>query len=129
LKFWFYNVFTNSGDQSFKVSYACIDVRDVAVAHVTALRREAAGGERLIISEGAVTWQETRNLVRSMYPKLYDAGILPKGNPSQQRVLYDYNTRKGRQILGLKYRKIPQIVGDTVADFGARGWLNSPVTV
>jgi len=55
LKFWFYNVFTNQGDPSFKVSYACIDVRDVAAAHVTALRREAAGGERIIVSAGVCT--------------------------------------------------------------------------
>jgi len=52
LKQWFYHVFTESNDQTFKVSYACIDVRDVAAAHVMALRTEAAGGERLIISEG-----------------------------------------------------------------------------
>jgi hypothetical protein len=64
-----------------------------------------------------------------MYPKLYDAGILPRGNPGQQKVLHDYNSSKGRQILGLKYRNVPQMVGDTVADFGARGWLNSPVIV
>ena len=69
------------------------------------------------------------NLVRYMYPKLYDAGILPKGNLSQHKVFYDYNSRKGKEILGLKYRNVPQIVGDTVADFGARGWLNSPVVV
>jgi hypothetical protein len=69
------------------------------------------------------------NLIRSMYPKLDKAEILPKGNPAQQEVLHNYNSSKGRQILGLKYRNVPQMVGDTVADFGGRGWLNSPVIV
>lgn len=66
----------------------------------------------------------TGNLVRSMFPKLYDAGILPKGNPSQNsKVLFDYNPEKGKKVLGLKYRNVAQIIGDTVADFEARGWL------
>lgn len=64
-----------------------------------------------------------------MYPKLYETGIFPKGNPAQQEVLHEYNTSKGRQILGLKYRNVPQAVRDTVADFGGRGWLNSPVSI
>ena len=49
MKQWF---FTESNDQNFKITYACIDIRDVAVAHVMALRKEAAGSERLIHSEG-----------------------------------------------------------------------------
>jgi nucleoside-diphosphate-sugar epimerase len=35
-----------------------VDVRDLAEAHVRALEREAAGGERIIIAAGAYIWQQ-----------------------------------------------------------------------
>lgn len=35
-----------------------IDVRDLGEAHVRALEKEAAGGERIIVSAGQFTWQD-----------------------------------------------------------------------
>ncbi|KAG6864719.1 hypothetical protein C0991_007672 [Blastosporella zonata] len=37
-----------------------IDVRDVAEAHTLALEKEAAGGERIIVSAGSFVWQHWR---------------------------------------------------------------------
>ncbi|KAG6864908.1 hypothetical protein C0991_006437 [Blastosporella zonata] len=39
---------------------AYIDVRDVAEAHTLALEKEAAGGERFVISAGSYVWQDWR---------------------------------------------------------------------
>jgi nucleoside-diphosphate-sugar epimerase len=46
------NVFTDKPD--VYVLDAFIHVQDAAAAHVAALKKEAAGGERIIISEGAL---------------------------------------------------------------------------
>ena len=35
-----------------------IDVRDLGEAHVRALEKEAAGGERIIVSAGHFNWQD-----------------------------------------------------------------------
>lgn len=35
-----------------------IDVRDLGLAHVLALEKEAAGGERVITSSGPYNWQD-----------------------------------------------------------------------
>ena len=40
-----------------------IDVRDVALAHVLALQKEGAGGERIIISSGKWVWQDWGKLI------------------------------------------------------------------
>jgi len=50
-------LFTEKPDDVLQTSYGYIDVHDVAVAHVAALRNEAAGGERIIIAEG--TWHNS----------------------------------------------------------------------
>jgi nucleoside-diphosphate-sugar epimerase len=39
---------------------AWIDVRDLGLAHRLALEKDAAGGERLIISAGSFKWQDWR---------------------------------------------------------------------
>lgn len=51
---WYKNVAENtSGDPDLGKSVGCyIDVRDVALANVLALEKEAAGGERILASAG-----------------------------------------------------------------------------
>lgn len=39
-----------------------IDVRDLAVAHVLAAEKEAAGGERMIVAAGCYWWQDLGTL-------------------------------------------------------------------
>ena len=46
------NVFTDKPDDDLQTTYGYIHVHDIAAAHVAALRNKAAGGERIIISEG-----------------------------------------------------------------------------
>lgn len=41
------------------VNSSCwIDVRDLAEAHVLAIKKQEAGGERIIVSEGPFKWQD-----------------------------------------------------------------------
>jgi len=40
--------------------FGCIFVRDVSAAHVKALQKEAAAGQRIIIASGSTSWQLLR---------------------------------------------------------------------
>jgi hypothetical protein len=44
-----------------------VDVRDLALAHVRALQKEEAGGERIIITAGAFAWQDWRACFSSSF--------------------------------------------------------------
>ena len=45
-------------------SFAWVDVRDVALAHILALEKEEAGNERIIVCAGSVRWQDWGTLLR-----------------------------------------------------------------
>ncbi|KDQ17916.1 hypothetical protein BOTBODRAFT_171618 [Botryobasidium botryosum FD-172 SS1] len=55
-----------------------VDVRDMATAHVRALQKEAAGGQRVICSAGPFSWQDLYNALNSAEPPLPN---IPKGDP------------------------------------------------
>ncbi|KAG6880899.1 hypothetical protein C0993_003801, partial [Termitomyces sp. T159_Od127] len=59
LRLWYDVVVVGGQPEEFlKTGLAFIDVRDVAEAHTLALEKEAAGGERIIISSGPFIWQQ-----------------------------------------------------------------------
>ncbi|KAF8900252.1 hypothetical protein CPB84DRAFT_1709067 [Gymnopilus junonius] len=121
---------SKKSDEELKGPYNYIHVQDIALAHIAAIRKEKAGGERIIISAGASTWQHARNLVYSLKPELYSKGILPRGNPDLDSTpLFIYNGEKGKNILGLKYANEEKLIRDTLADFEARGYFAKPVNV
>ncbi|MCF1193406.1 hypothetical protein LRR18_17585, partial [Mangrovimonas sp. AS39] len=53
-----------------------LDVRDFALAHVLAIQKEAAGGERIIVAAGTWKWQDWINAARAIEPRL------PEGDTS-----------------------------------------------
>lgn len=79
LGLWYNSIFRDQSDDYLKMTYAFVDSADIAAAHVEALKKEAAGGERIIVSSGmayfsdaysllqflllkeSTTWQETRS--------------------------------------------------------------------
>ncbi|KAF8868457.1 D-lactaldehyde dehydrogenase [Gymnopilus junonius] len=122
---YFYGMMTqDKSDEELKATYNFVDVRDVAAAHVAVLKDGKAAGERIILSNGASTWQDTRNFIYSLRPDLYTSGILPRGNLElDNTVSYKYNPEKGKKILGLKYISEEKMIIDLLEDFQARGWL------
>ncbi|KAF5313129.1 hypothetical protein D9619_003755 [Psilocybe cf. subviscida] len=121
------NIFNEKPDDALKLCFGYIDVRDIAEAHVKSLRIVGAGGERMIISEGGLTWQETRNRLQKLFPKLYEDGILPRGNADLDKsLLYAYNNEKGRRILGFQYRDLDSILRGTIKSFAQKGWVKLP---
>jgi nucleoside-diphosphate-sugar epimerase len=128
LAVFFFNVtLPNKTEEELKDTFNYVDVRDVSRAHVEALKTEKAAGQRIIVSEGETTWQETRNLLHSLRPDLYDSGALPRGFPKAEKVIkFKYNPDKGKKIFGFKFIPFDKTVKDTVADFEARGWVKKP---
>ncbi|KIM41313.1 hypothetical protein M413DRAFT_410925 [Hebeloma cylindrosporum] len=118
------NLCIDQPDDVLQSTHNYISVQDIAIAHVAALSNKAAGGQRIIISEGATTWQETRNLAASLRPDLYASGVLPRGNPNLPKDLqFIYNNEKGKKIFGFKYKTLEEILIELLADFEERGWL------
>ncbi|KAI0926024.1 hypothetical protein AcW1_008303 [Taiwanofungus camphoratus] len=120
---WFHSVFKGTKDaKTLSTVGSCwIDVRDLAEAHVLAIKRQEAGGERIIISQGPWKWQDWVNAARSdgVNVSVSDETYNPK--TAVHHIMYD--TAKAEKLLGLKYRSIKQSTHDMVEDFKARGWL------
>ncbi|PSR87356.1 hypothetical protein PHLCEN_2v5173 [Hermanssonia centrifuga] len=98
-----------------------VDVRDIALAHVLALQKEAAGGHRIIISSGPWKWQDWVNAARSI-----DAN-LPAGNtsydPSKATHTTRYDTSRASKLLGIGYFGIAETTRDVIAQFKEKGWV------
>ncbi|KAG6884850.1 hypothetical protein C0993_007783 [Termitomyces sp. T159_Od127] len=116
----------NQNESLFKApGSSYIDVRDAAEAHTLALEKDAAGGERIIISAGPYIWQDWLDAAHSLVPSPIPShpnlpvgypGVQPTGKPMR------YDASKAERILGLKYRTISEVTQDTLADFEKRGW-------
>lgn len=102
-----------------------IDVRDLAGAHVLALEKPAAGGERIIVHAGPWKWQDFIDAANDLSPppKLkttLPVGVRGAGKTAQHLTLFD--ATKADRILGLRYRTIAETTRDTLYDYEARGW-------
>ncbi|CAK5277838.1 unnamed protein product [Mycena citricolor] len=100
-----------------------VDVRDIARAHVLALEREAAGGERIIVcADKNYTWQD---IIDALPPAAAASGKYQKGNPGTgkdvvQNTLHD--NAKSVRILGMKYHTLEEMTAATVEQWSGRGW-------
>ncbi|KAF8877686.1 D-lactaldehyde dehydrogenase [Infundibulicybe gibba] len=98
-----------------------VDVRDLAEGHVRALEREAAGGERIIISGGVNTWQDWLDVAHSIESSpAMTRGIPGAGVNAVPKIRYD--NAKGVKLLGIEYRGKEEVARDMLADFRRRGW-------
>ncbi|KAF8060711.1 D-lactaldehyde dehydrogenase [Lyophyllum atratum] len=125
---WYDTVLVEGKPKDFLTTQgsAWIDVRDVAEAHVLALEKEEAGGERIIISAGSYVWQDWIDAANSLSPSPIPSHTpLPVGYPGAGRTAkapVAYDTAKAAKILGLKYRSMEEMTRDVLADFEKRGW-------
>ncbi|KAJ7351307.1 D-lactaldehyde dehydrogenase [Mycena albidolilacea] len=95
-----------------------IDVRDLALAHVRALEKEEAGGERIIITAGAFSWQDWLDAAPPSSKYL-------KGTPGAGKDavhLLRYKNEKSIRILGLEYRSMEDTAAAAIKDYEERGW-------
>ncbi|KAJ6616017.1 NAD-P-binding protein [Mycena sp. CBHHK59/15] len=95
-----------------------VDVRDLARAHVLALLRAEAGGERVIVSAGPFVWQDWLDAAPRS-PK-FEKGVPGAGKSAVHLIRYDAS--KSQRVLGMTYRSMEETTKDTVADWEAKGW-------
>ncbi|KAI0325808.1 NAD-P-binding protein [Cubamyces sp. BRFM 1775] len=120
---WYLNVvkgrLDNEALATMGASY--VDVRDIAQAHVLALLKPEAAGNRFICSARSFKWQDFVSAAHRAIDSI------PAGNtsydPSQAKQVLAYDNRKAIAILGIKFRSLEETTKDTVEDFKVRGWL------
>ncbi|KAH6887185.1 D-lactaldehyde dehydrogenase [Coprinopsis sp. MPI-PUGE-AT-0042] len=104
---------------------AWVDVRDLADAHVLALEKEEAGGERIFISTGPLVWQDWIDTANTLEPSALPGHKLTPSWPDPERkAVLDFSNAKEQKILGVKYRPLRDTVKDSMEDFAARGFFS-----
>ncbi|OCH86574.1 NAD(P)-binding protein [Obba rivulosa] len=108
--------------------YTWVDVRDLALAHVRAIRREQAVG-RIIVSASAYKWHDFLTAARSLSPNPYPLDVYsptdPLYNPNQAVQMTDFDTSKSAKVLGMtseSFFTIKQSIEDMLEDWKAKGW-------
>jgi len=97
-------------------TYIWVDVRDVAEAHVAAMEKPEAGGNRFFIVQGHFSNQQLADIISKEFPDLSDK--LPEkreendGFPADG--LYKIDNSRSKQILGLQYKSLNQSIVDLV---------------
>ncbi|KAJ7744054.1 hypothetical protein DFH07DRAFT_749660 [Mycena maculata] len=116
----FYEILTVPQTPATRHSGSCwVDVRDLARAHVLALLKEAAGGERIIVSAGPYLTRNTVDAAPDSDDK-YQKGVPGSGKDAVHQIRYDAS--KSVRVLGMTYRTMEETARDTTADWEARGW-------
>ncbi|KAK2609385.1 hypothetical protein N8I77_002882 [Diaporthe amygdali] len=94
--------------------FTWVDVRDVALAHVRAVMRPAAGGQRFYIVGGYFSNKRLAEIIRQSHPEL--AGRLPSEGAEDDfpSDVYGFDNSRSREVLGLEYRTLENSVKDTV---------------
>ncbi|KAG5635176.1 hypothetical protein H0H81_012138 [Sphagnurus paluster] len=126
MRTWYDVVLVDGKSKDFLTTQgsAYIDVRDAAEAHILAMEKEAAGGERIITPAGMFVWQDWLDTARTLVPSpIPSHATLPAGYPGvPSKLTFGYDASKAIRILGLKYRSKEQLTRDTLADFEKLGW-------
>ncbi|KAJ7662725.1 D-lactaldehyde dehydrogenase [Mycena polygramma] len=111
-----YNAFTKPGSAAGGGCW--VDVCDLALAHVRAPQRDAAGGERIIVAAGAFKWQAWLDVAPPS--DKYQKGTPCAGKGAEH--LLPYVNEKSKHILGMEYRSMADTAKAAVEDRENRGW-------
>lgn len=96
------------------------DVRDMAEAHVLALEKEKAAGERIFITCGTYVWQDLIDLAVKVAPSRKVSPGMPELDRSTKGMGVAYE--KSIEILGMKYRSLEDTTRYMLDDFAKRGF-------
>lgn len=120
-----------------KIGFSWVDVRDVSAAHLAAMEKPEAGGQRFIASGPFLWLSEVAGILRREEPELarkaptrtvpkpvlrimalFDPGIRALlGNIG---IRSDFDTTKAREILGIEARPVEQTIVDCARSLAAR---------
>ena len=96
----------------------CVDVRDVAKAHLLAFQKEETIGQRLILHSSKFASQDIVDILNEDFPQLN--GKIPVGKPKtgvlgigEKGAIVDNS--KTKEILGFEFIGLRQTIHDTAA--------------
>jgi nucleoside-diphosphate-sugar epimerase len=97
-------------------NYLFVDVRDLALAHVLAVEKEAADGKRFFAVSSHFSNAEISNIIGEEFPQYKDR--LPTGDaliPGQcPKDMYGFDNTRAREILGVPFRPLRESIVDSV---------------
>lgn len=97
------------------VSYPVVDVRDVAQAHLLALKKANLGGKRLILYAGRCNNQILADTINAHFDEL--RGRIARGDQGSGEALITnaatLNDTKSKELLGFQFRSISETIIDT----------------
>ncbi|CCM04248.1 uncharacterized protein FIBRA_06415 [Fibroporia radiculosa] len=120
---WYSNVIEGSLNayQLATMGSVWVEVRDLADAHVLAIQKPEAGGERIIVSAPPFKWQDWLNAARACNLDT------PPGNelydPAKATHHVSVDTSKAAKLLGMTYRSPMESARDIAADLKTRGFI------
>ncbi|PCH42497.1 NAD(P)-binding protein [Wolfiporia cocos MD-104 SS10] len=97
------------------------DVRDVAHAHVLAVQKPEAAGNRIIVSQGPWKWEDW--IIAARHCGAATCPVDESYDSANAVRMVTYDTSRAARLLGMKYRSIQECTSDIVADFRARRWM------
>jgi nucleoside-diphosphate-sugar epimerase len=94
-----------------------VDVRDIALAHVLAVEKEEAGGQRFFVTAGNFSNAEIVKIIDEEFPEYKD--VLPTGEALKSgdypaEGVAGYDNSRSLEVLGIKYRGLKESTVDTV---------------
>ncbi|MDD9977459.1 MAG: NAD-dependent epimerase/dehydratase family protein, partial [Boseongicola sp.] len=108
-----------------KLHQGIVDVRDLAKAHIEAMRRPEAAGERIIVCSESLWFKEVGEILSTAYPnRKLPRGELPtwlvrmmsRFKPELKLIapnlsrLRNYNNQKAKDVLGMTFRPAKEAV-------------------
>ncbi|XP_047945511.1 phenylacetaldehyde reductase-like [Salvia hispanica] len=101
------------------VVYRCVDVRDVALAHIAAMENPSANGRYCLVGRVAY-WFEAIDILKRNFPSLNLPTVTTEDRPAKQ----PYQISKERaESLGISFRPLEDTLKDTVECFRERNLL------
>lgn len=95
-------------------TFIWVDVRDLALAHVLAMEKEAAANKRFFIVAGHFTNKGIVEAVAKVQPEVLTKDTKTKPGDFPDEGIYDYDNSRSKEVLGLQYRPFEQAILDTV---------------
>ncbi|RAH64723.1 SDR family oxidoreductase [Aspergillus aculeatinus CBS 121060] len=98
-------------------NYLFVDVRDLALGHVLAVEKEAAGGKRFFTVSSHFSNAEIVAIIAEEFPQYRDR--LPTGDalkPGQYPAdgVYGFDNTRAREVLGVQFRPLRESIVDAV---------------
>lgn len=104
-------------------TFAWVDVRDVAFAHVKAMETAEAGGKRFFTVAGPFNNKQVTEIIRSNFPDY--ASKLPSekasGGTYPEGGVFSTDNTRTKEILGVNYNSLEDCIVDTVKSLKAVG--------